>query len=180
MPTDLLDMFKGQPTRGSSPARATSRTRPDAGRGQGGYAKKQLALAGTVMVLLMALAFTAGVGVGRNKRGQTESAALAAPVKAQTSHWGIRSKTLPSTGAKTENLQLKMARDLNKRWPELSLHVTFVDALDKNNVPKPGQFRIIVKDFDSRDDAKSVEADLSVWAVDGILPFENCRAERME
>lgn len=137
-------------------------------------------LAGTVMVLLLALAFTAGVGVGRNKRVTTEGAALAAPVRAPTSHWGIRSRTLPSLGAKTENLKQKMVSDLIKRWPGLSSHLAVEDAVDKNNQPKPGQFRIVVKDFDSRDDAKAVEADLSVWAVDGILPFENCRAVRMD
>lgn len=177
-PTDLLDMFKPRPTRGSSPARATSRPR-ESGAG-GAIGPKKLWLAGTVVVLLMALAFTAGVGVGRSRRVTSEAPALAAPVKPPVDHWGIRSKTLPSVGAKADSLKVRMFEDLIRRWPELSGHVYVVDAYDKNQQVKQGQFRLVVKDFQSREDAKSVATDLWVWSLDGLIPFEGCRPERME
>lgn len=187
MPTDLLDMFKQRPAKGSSPARATSRTRDTAphgssrgmGTGDTGGTRK-LVLGGAVMILLLALAFTAGVGVGRARRPAADPALLAArsTPDTPTESWGIRGRSLPSLAAKGDSLRIRVLEELIRRWPELSNFTSVVDGKDKTGKPT-GLFRIVLAGFRSKDDAQAVAADLAVWAVDGYLPFSDSRPERM-
>ena len=179
-PTDLLDMFKQRPAKGSSPARATSRSRDGShgsqrGAGGGPELKKRL-LGGSVLLLLMALAFTAGIGVGQRRRpAVVEPTPLAARV---VEYWGLRGKALPNTGLKADDLKTRVVGELVRRWPELSNHTYVVDLKDKNGKPTT-QFRLVLKGFTSREDAQAFAAELGVWAVEGYLPFTECRPERM-
>jgi len=193
--TDLLDIFNARPRKGSSPARATSRptreSRPGGSWGggssgggssgdgsSGGFGGRgKLVLGGTVMVLLLALAFTAGVGVGRARRGVATPATpslAAVPREA----WGVKSKALPNLGSKAD-LRTRIVSELYRRWPELEPHTYVADVVDKFGKTTQGQFRMILKDFDSRQDVQAVVRDLSVWQIDGQMPFEGSRPELM-
>lgn len=177
--TDLLDMFKPRPVKGSSPARATSRAREPRSGGGSSPGTKRLVLGGAVMVLLLALAFTAGVGVGRSRRGGSEAPALARPTPVATERWELKSHALPALGAAADSLKYRAIKNLVLRHPELSSRAFVADVFDKNGKAVLGQFRLVLRDFESRQDAQSVAGDLQVWAVDSHIPFEACRPERM-
>ena len=182
--TDLLDIFNSRPKKGSSPARATSRPTREprsGGSPDGGSPRGRLMLGGTVMVLLLALAFTAGVGVGRARRGAAPATPglVAGLAPAPREAWGIKSKAVPNLGSKADNLRTRIVAELYRRWPELEPHTYVADVVDKNGKPTPGQFRLLLKDFESRQDAQAVLTDLSIWQIDGQMPFDGCRPERM-
>ena len=181
-PTDLLDMFKQRPAKGSSPARATSRSREGASHGtsrgsDGTFGTKKRLLGGAVLTLLLALAFTAGVGVGRSSRPAPAGETLARVVK-PVDLWGIRSRVLPNVGLKADDLKVKVVKELVRRWPGFSDHTYVVEGTDKNGKPT-SQFRIVLKGFTSRDEAQEAASDLSLWAVEGFMPFTDSRPERM-
>jgi len=182
--TDLLDIFNSRPRRGSSPARATSRPRePRSGGSSGGGSpgRGRLLLGGTVMVLLVALAFTAGVGVGRSRRGvAAPTPGLAAVPTAPRESWGVRSKALPNLGSKADNLRNRIVAELYRKWPDMESHTYVADVLDKAGKATPGQFRLILKDFETRQEAQAAVSDLGIWQIDGQMPFDGCRPERMK
>ena len=78
-PMDLLDLFRNPGASASKKgARATSRpvrepgsNRRETGPGFGGSGRQRM-LAGSVVALLLALSFVAGVGVGRARTGSGE------------------------------------------------------------------------------------------------------------
>jgi hypothetical protein len=175
-------MCKQRPSKGSSPARATSRSRNDApprSSGDGSSSgTRRLVLGGAVMVLLLALAFTAGVGVGRSKRPAAAPEPALAAVK-PADRWGIRGRSLPLLApTKLDNLKSRMIEDFVRRWPHLADQLDVQDNKDKNNKPL-GTFRLVVRGFDTRDDAMAEAENLTLWVIDGQMPFRDSRPERM-
>ncbi len=178
--TDLLDIFNSRPKRGSNPARATTRSRESHGGSSGGPpGRGRLLLGGTVVVLLLALSFTAGVGVGRARRVPTGPALVAPGPSAPRESWGMRSKALPKLTAKADSLQGRSLADLYRRWPDLQGRIYVSEVLDKSQKPT-GQFRLLIKDYETRDEALAQLSDLALWQIDGFMPFDNCRPERMK
>lgn len=175
--TDLLDMFRTKSARAGSGARAVSR--PTAGEGKViVLGRRQILLGGSVLALFVALAFVAGVAVGRSK-GPASDVTLVKPAQrpsVPSSVWMLRSRAMPRLGMGAENLEQKAIESFGERFPKLAPFLSSIPVDDGKGKVVAGQFALVLKGFETRKMADDWRMSLSVWEIEGFLPFEASRA----
>jgi hypothetical protein len=149
--TDLLDVFR---------APAPAPRRGDA-RSPKSVRRVRLALGGTVAVLLVCLAFTAGRGL---KAGRTAPAPR--PLAAfRSGEWAIRAEVPRISPASARDLATAIPRALPERFPDLR------GRLRVGAGPTKATIRVIVSGFRSKAEADRALERLVTFGVESSFPF---------
>lgn len=177
--TDLLDFFgsKGTKKSGGARARASSPREP---RGSFVLGRVHVLLGAAGLVVLMLLSFVFGLSVGRRK-AVAGGVTLAVPAKPTpvARPWVIRSRNLPRVGSGAEALVEVARAAFERKFPDLARHLDTQQVYDKKGKIDPGMFRLVIRDFPSREAAESWCNDLYVWVVGDYVPFGGARAEQI-
>lgn len=171
--SDLLDVFRSASS--SKPAKGAAS--PRAARGPGApivLARRQVLILASGGVLLVVLAFVAGIGIGRGGRRSPSDTApgLARGVVS----WRLVGAAIPRVGGPgAEDLRAKVQAEFERRWPQMVGHYRIDDVPAPPG--KPAKFRLTIFGFPSREAAEMAGVDLAGWFVDAYVPFEYARAE---
>jgi len=170
--TDLLDFFGRKPTSGG--ARAVSRPRP--GEREPVVLSRRQASFGLVTVgLLMAVAFLGGLWLG--KRGAAAPALVRPAATPAPDTWLLRGCRLPAIGAGADKLETRAVAVVRAAYPNLAPFVDAVPVDAGRGRTIAGQFRLVVRSFESKESAKAWASVLSSLAVDGYSLFRECQPE---
>jgi hypothetical protein len=170
--SDLLDVFRSSPRRGSGEG-----ARGGGGGGEGRtltLGRRHLVVLGAGGVLLVVLAFVAGIGIGRGgaRRGSGPDVALA---RGTARTWRLPGAALPRIGARAEEVVPLVRAALERDWPQLIGHYRIED------VPSPRdrapRVRFTVFGLRNREEADKWQGALIGWLVAGHIPFEHARPE---
>jgi hypothetical protein len=158
--TDLLHLFR-------SPAAPRARSaRSPADR------RRRLALGGTIAGLVVALAFTAGVGFAR--KGKSPAAPLPALASVRRGEWILRSEVPRVSSAGAADLVEALPRELVARFPELRGRVKVAPGSTKASM------KVIVSGFRTREEADRALRALATWNVESSFPFRRAVAVEIE
>jgi hypothetical protein len=171
--SDLLDVFRSAPKRPSG----------DGGRRGGGggggttltLGRRHLLLAGAGAVLLVVLAFVAGIGIGRGHRGGGRAGDVALANVGAARTWRLPGAALPRIGPRAEEVLPLVRAALERDWPELIGHYRVEEV--PSTPPKAPRLRFTVFGLRTREDAEKWQASLLGWFVSGHVPFEHTRPE---
>jgi hypothetical protein len=158
--TDLLDVF-----RTPSAPRASS----------GGTAlerRRRVVLGGTIAGLLLALAFTAGIGLAR--RGKAPSTPAPALASVRRGEWILRSEVPRVSSAGAADLVEALPRELVARFPDLRGRVKVAAGSTKASM------KVIVSGFRTREEAERALRALATWNVESSFPFRRAVAVEIE
>jgi hypothetical protein len=170
--SDLLDVFR------SSPRRSSGEGSRGGGGGEGRtltLGRRHLLVVGAGGVLLVVLAFVAGIGIGRggSRKGAGADVPLARPGAART--WRLPGAALPRIGPRAEEVPPLVRAALERDWPQLVGHYRIEDV--PSGPGKPPRVRFTVVGIRNREEAEKWQVSLLGWFVAGHVPFEHARPE---
>jgi hypothetical protein len=175
--SDLLDVFRGKPAR-TGGARAVSRGSGERRRGEVVLSRAQVTLGGAVAGLLVLLAFMGGTAVGRHR---THDVALVrekdASSGARAPAYQFRSREMSRLAPDGSDLLSQSVDSFRSTYGSLAPGLSVIPAEDAKGHTKPNMFRLLVRGFQSRNDANNWLFQVKAWNVLGQYPFEFSVAE---
>lgn len=178
--TDLLDFF-GKRSGKAQGARAVSRPVAGARAPVVAWSGRQAALAGATALLLLALAFVGGVAVGQGRKPAADGkvALVRGAGEPERDVWMLRGRPLMriQNGA-VDNYEIRALAAFRSRFPDLVPFLSATGVEDGRGRMVPGQFRLVIRGFQSEASATAWAKVLATATVGEHQPFKDCRPEK--